>query len=129
MEIERLQSDALVVNALPDGSKILVDHAKQTVFALNPTAGAVWDACCAPTSLADVASHTRISEDLAEAAVLELQAKNLVATAGSSRRRFIKGAAVAAVAAPLVLSLTMTEQRAYASVANSGNNQPPSQPA
>lgn len=126
MEIERLLSDALVVNALPDGSKILIDHEKEIVFALKPTAGAVWDACSAPTSLTDLAANLNISEDAAEEAVLELQAKDLVAAAGPSRRRFIAGAA-AAMVAPLVLSLTMTEQKAHASVA--GSYTPPSNPA
>lgn len=108
MEIERLHSDALVANPLPDGSKILVDHVRQTIFALNPMAAAVWDACSAPTSLAMVAANVRISEDVAEGAVLELQAKNLVATAGPSCRR------TAPAAMPLVVALTMTEQKTFA---------------
>lgn len=112
MQIERLRSGGLVENALPDGSKVLVDHGKETIFALSPAAGAAWDACLAPTTLTDVAAKMQVSEDIAEEAVLELQAKNLVATAGLSRRRFISGAAAAAV--PLVLSLTMTEQKAFA---------------
>jgi hypothetical protein len=106
MEIERLHSDALVVNPLPDGSKILVDQAKQTVFALNPMAAAVWDACGASTSLSDVAANMNVSEDVAANALFDLQAQNLIAVTGLSFRR--------AAAAPFVVALTMTEQMAFA---------------
>jgi hypothetical protein len=112
MQIERLNSNALVVNALPDGSKILVDLRKETLFALNPTAGAVWDACSSPATLQEVAAKIRASEDVAEEAVLELQAKHLVAITGPSRSAWTPAAAPTAV--PLVLSLTMTEQKACA---------------
>ena len=107
MKIERLHSDALVVNPLPDGSKILVDRVKQTVFALNPMAAAVWDACSAPTSLADVAANLHVSEEVAEDAVLELRARNLVTIAGQPCRQ-------TAAAMPLVVALTMTEQQVFA---------------
>lgn len=130
MNIERSQSEHLVVNELPDGSKILVDSGKQTMFALNPTAGAAWDACSSPTTLSAMAENMKVTEGEAEEAVLELRAKNLVATSGPlqpSRRRFMAGAAVAAV--PLVLAMTMGEQKAHAQIANSGTTpQTPPQP-
>jgi hypothetical protein len=107
MRIERLHSDALVVNPLPDGSKILVDQVKQTVFALNPMAAAAWDACSTPASLAEVAANMHVSEDVAEDAVLELRARNLVMIAGPSCHR-------TAAAMPLVVALTMAEQQAFA---------------
>lgn len=112
MQIERLNSDALVVNALPDGSKILVDLRKETLFALNPTAGAVWDACGSPMSLQQVATAIQASEDVAEEAVLELRARNLVAITGPSRGQWTGGTTPAGV--PRVLSLTMAEQKACA---------------
>src|SRR5277367_1304781 len=99
MQIERLQSDALVENRLPDGSRVIVDPTNETVFALNATAGAAWDACGSPTTLAKVtdsmqrAFDPRATEELAEEAILQLQDKELVKTSGSSsqstRRKFL----------------------------------------
>ena len=51
MRVERTNSDELLVDKLPDGSKFIVDPKNETVFALNATAGAAWDACGAPTTL------------------------------------------------------------------------------
>jgi hypothetical protein len=122
MNIERAHSDALVVNQLPDGSKVIVDPTNQTVFALNATAGAAWDACSDPTTLAGVTEsmrrslHPQINEELAQEAIQQLQDKNLVNTSGlpaqASRRRFL--ATLGAAAVPLVVSLTIADQRAHA---------------
>jgi hypothetical protein len=43
MQVERTQSDALVENRLPDGSRVIVDSSSDTVFALNVTSGAAWE--------------------------------------------------------------------------------------
>jgi len=55
-------------------------------------------------------------EDLAEQAILQLQAQKLVKTSGSfsqaTRRQFIM--TLGAIATPLVVSLPIAEQRAYA---------------
>lgn len=121
MQIERLQSEQIIANELPDGSRILVDSGKEAMFALNPTAAAAWDACSNPTTLTELAGKMQVTEEVAEEAVLQLEAKKLVAISESrrvSRRGFMTGAAVAAV--PLVLGMTMSEQKAYASCANSG---------
>lgn len=128
MQIERVPSDHLVVNQLPDGSRILVDPGKETLFALNATAGAAWEACSTPTTLSDVAAsmqHTlgpEATEELAQEAVLQLQQQNLVKTSGApadpSRRSFLTGLGAAAV--PLVAALSMSEQKAFAQHANSG---------
>ncbi len=123
MQVERTNSD-LLVDKLPDGSRVIVDSKNETVFALNATAGAAWDACSAPTTLSKVAEDMRrsfdpgITEELALEAILQLQDKNLVTTSGSSsnatRRQVF--ATAAAIALPLVVSLTMAEQRAHASI-------------
>jgi hypothetical protein len=128
MQIERIQSDALVENRLPDGSRVIVDPTNETVFALNTTAGAAWDACSMPTTLSGVAEDMRrsldpaITEEFAEEAILQLQDKKLVNTSGSSspatRRQFL--ATLGAVAVPVVASLTIMDQRAHAVVARSG---------
>lgn len=131
MLVERTNSDTLVINPLPDGSKVIVDADNERVFALNPTAGAAWDACAAPTTLPRVTKNMQgsldptVTEELAEDALLQLQNERLVKISGptsqSTRREFI--ATLSAVALPLVVSLSVTEQRAYADNARSGQGQ------
>ena len=121
MEIERTQSNALVENKLPDGSRVIVDPTNETVLALNVTAGAAWDACSDPTTLARVTDSMQrsfdpgVTEELAAEAILQLQDKNLVKTSGAfsqpTRRRFL--ATLGAAAVPLVVSLTIADQRAH----------------
>ena len=130
MLVERTRSDAFVIDPLPDGSRVIVDSENQRVLALNATAGAAWDACTIPTTLSDVTERMQssldpgITEELAEDAVLQLQQKGLVKTSGSSpqstRREFL--ATLSTVALPLVVSLSVAEQRAYAATARSGDS-------
>ena len=97
------------------------------MFALNATAAAAWDACSDPTTLSGVTERLRssfgpaITEELAENAVLQLQEQNLVTTSGASsgptRRKVL--ATLSAVAIPLVISMTMADQRAHACQAKS----------
>ena len=131
MQIERLQSNALVENRLPDGSRVILDPKNETVFALNATAGAAWDACSAPTTLSNVADDMRrsldpaITDEIVEEALLQLQDKRLVNTSGSSsatRRQFL--ASLSAVALPLVVALTVSDQKAHAMVARSAAPKP-----
>jgi Coenzyme PQQ synthesis protein D (PqqD) len=128
MQIERTNSNDLVVNGLPDGSRMIVDAKSEQVFALNATAGAAWDACSNPTTLHKVADDMRrsfgaeITDELAEQAILQLEEKNLVTVSGSSpkttRRQAL--ATLSAVALPLVVSMTLADQRAFAQSARSG---------
>src|SRR6202020_2707124 len=121
MQVERTNSD-LLVDKLPDGSRVILDPTNETVFALNATAGAAWDACSTPTTLSSVADDMRrsldpaITDEIAEEALLQLQDKNLVNTSGSSssatRRQFL--ASLSAVALPLVVALTISDQKAHA---------------
>jgi hypothetical protein len=130
MQIERINSDALVVNKLPDGSTVIVDAENDAVFALNPTAVAAWDACDRSTTLAEVTESMQrsfdpgISEELAEEAILQLHDKKLVKKSGTppqaSRRQFIT--TMSSIALPLVVSLSIAEQRAYAKKASSGDS-------
>lgn len=133
MQIERGPLGALAENHLPDGSRILVDHRNETVFALNATAGAAWDACSAPTTLCDVTKEMQrsfgpeVTEELAEGAILELRKRNLV-TASVSTRQTTRRAMLTTlgrVALPLVVAMTLSEQRAHAVVARSGGTQTP----
>lgn len=128
MRVERTNSD-LRVDELPDGSKVIVDSKSETVFALNATAGAAWDACSQPTTLSEVtkkmqrSTDTRITEDVALAAILQLQEKNLVLTSESSpdlnRRAMLPILSAVGLALPLVVSLTLLEQRAHAAFIHS----------
>lgn len=134
MHVERTNSDTLVVNQLPDGSRVIVDSAKDRVFALNATAGAAWDACSDPTTLAGVTESMRrslnpeINEELSEAAILQLQEKQLVHTSGSqaTRRAFIT--TLSTIALPLVISLSVADQRAFAKTAKSVPSTTPPKP-
>jgi hypothetical protein len=136
MQVERTNSDALVVNKLPDGSIVIVDAKNETVFALNATAGAAWDACSDPTTLSRVTESMQrsfgpeINEELAEEAILQLHDKNLVKTSGSSsqatRREFIT--TLSAIALPVVVALSVADQRAYALVASSRPRPHPTPP-
>jgi hypothetical protein len=134
MQIERTDSKNLVVNGLPDGSRVIVDSENEKVYALNATAGAAWDACIGQTTLSKVAEDMRrisdpsITDELAQQAVLELREKELVKTSGSfpkaSRRAVLAG--LGAVALPLVVSMTMGQQRAMAAEARSTVDPDPS---
>ncbi len=128
MQIEPGLLDTLVENHLPDGSRFLIDRANETVYALNATAGAAWDACSAPTTLSDVTNEMRrvlgnaITEELAEEAIQRLQERKLVTTSAgaqqTTRREILTR--LGKVALPLVVAMTLTEQRAHAAVATSG---------
>ena len=127
MQIERLNTKDLVVNSMPDGSRVIRNSKDETVFALNPTAAAAWDACSSATTIAGVAQEMRrsfdpnVTDELAEACLLEFQKKNLVkisgATGKTTRREVLAG--LSAVALPLVVSLTVGEQKAHAQHADS----------
>jgi hypothetical protein len=128
MQVERTNSNNLSVDKLPDGSRVIFDPQSETVFALNTTAGAAWDACSRPTTLSKVTEDMQrsvdpsVTEELALDAILQLQEKNLVTTSGSSsnatRRQVFS--TLSAIAIPLVVSLTMAEQRDHALLAASG---------
>jgi hypothetical protein len=128
IRIERTSLNPSVVNQLPDGSRVLVDSSNGMVFALNSLAGAAWDACQQPTTLSRItdqlrsSSQSQVTEELARQAIVELEEHKLVTTSGDSMpltRRRIIGAMGSALALPLVVSLTLADQRAYAGQASS----------
>ncbi|HEX4029621.1 MAG TPA: PqqD family protein [Terracidiphilus sp.] len=133
MEIQREHFDSLAENHLPDGSRLLIDHKNETVYALNATAGAAWDACSAPTSLHDVTKQmqtsfgSEVTPDFAEEAILQLQKQNLVtAPMGArqtTRREVLTKFGKAAL--PIVVAMTLTEQTEHAAYASSGQSNPP----
>ena len=131
MQVERANSNTFIEKQLPDGSRVIVDPTNERVFALNAAAGAAWDACSASTTLSEVTESMQrsfdpgTSEELAQEALLQLQDKNLVKTSippsKSTRRNFI---ATLSAALPLVVSLTMAEQRAHVQTATSATHPP-----
>jgi hypothetical protein len=133
MKVERVNCGNLTVNAMPDGSRIIRNSEDNTILALNATAGAAWDACASATTIPGVADAMRrsfdstVTDELAEASVLELQDKKLVTITGTgfkaTRRQVLAG--LSAVALPLVVSLTVGEQRAHAQHANSAEDNNP----
>jgi hypothetical protein len=130
MLVERVNSSSLSVNAMPDGSRIIKNENDATVLALNATAAAAWDACANANTVSAVAEQMRhsfdpkVTDELAEASLLELQDKKLVKISGSgitaTRRQILAG--LSAVALPLVVSLTIGEQKAHAQHAGSVDN-------
>jgi len=127
MQVERVSTKDLVVNSMPDGSRVIRNSKDETVFALNATAAAAWDACSTATTITGVAEEMRrsfdpnVTDDLAEACLLQFQKKHLVKLSGSgpktTRRAVLAG--LSAVALPLVVSLTVGEQKAHAQDADS----------
>ncbi|MBZ5724954.1 MAG: hypothetical protein LAP87_08155 [Acidobacteriia bacterium] len=129
--MKRLASDRLVVEKLPDGSTAVFETASTTVFSLNAEAAAAFEACAETRSLRELVRamqanlHTPVSEDMALAAVSELEESGLVTCTGprrpeserASRRALLKAAGAAI---PLVLALTAAEQRLYAGLTGSG---------
>jgi len=127
MKVERVNCGNFAINSMPDGSQIIRNSDDNTVLALNPTAAAAWDACASANTVAGVAETMRrslgpnVTEELAEASLAELQEKKLVSISGSefkaTRRQILAG--LGAVALPLVVSLTVGEQKAHAEHASS----------
>jgi hypothetical protein len=107
---------------MPDGSRVIRNSKNETVFALNVTAAAAWDACSAATTVSGVADEMRrsfdpnVTNELAEACILQFEKKNLVKVSGAApkatRREVLAG--LSAVALPLVVSLTVGQQKAHA---------------
>ena len=136
MNIERKDPESLEIKELPDGSKIIVNSSNETVLALNKTAAAAWEACEGATSLTEVTERmqrslgSELTEDVAEQSILKLQEQNLVTTTGAynqtSRRAVL--ATLGTIALPLVVSMTMAQQKAYADTARSGVTQKSSTP-
>ena len=127
MLVERMNSSKLSVHSMPDGSRIIRNEEDATVLALNATAAAAWDACSNAVTIPAVAEEMRhsydpnVTDELAEASLLELQDKKLVKISGSgftaTRRQVLAG--LSAVALPLVVSVTIGEQKAHAQSAGS----------
>ncbi len=95
---------------------------------MNAVAGVAWDACRESTTLSAIAEQLQgtldpqVAGELARAAIAELEDKKLVRSSGGAQpitRRRVVGSLGATLALPLVASLTMADQKAYAGNASS----------
>ena len=92
MNVERVNCGNFAINTMPDGSQILRNSDDNTVLALNPTAAAAWEACATANTVSGVAERMRrsldpsVTDELAEAAIAELQEKKLVSISGRDSR-------------------------------------------
>jgi hypothetical protein len=128
MKVERKSASAkLFIEKLPDGSTAIFDPGSQTVYSLNATAGAAWEACHGTTTLDEVVGAMQasfdpaVTDEIALEALLQLQERGLLriseAPLQPSRRSMV--ATAAGVLAPVVLALTGAEQRVFAQKAGS----------
>jgi hypothetical protein len=128
MKVERTSSsEKLIIEKLPDGSTAIYDAGSKTVFSLNATAGAAWEACHGTTTLAGVVDAMQasydpaVTDEIALEALSQLQEKGLLRISEAPllpSRRSAVGIA-AGVLVPVVLALTSMEQRAFALQAGS----------
>ncbi len=119
--------ESLTVERLEDGSVAILDARSKSVHSLNASAAAVWDACQNSTleeieaSLAARLGAT--SREIVRQALEQLRKANLIESSAPvaaeaidlGRRSMLKRAGAAgAIAIPVVLTLTASEQKAYA---------------
>jgi hypothetical protein len=131
------QADAaqLHIERLSDGSIAVVDQRSKSVHSLNPTAALAWDACAKGATVEQVRAALQdhagspVSLDVAWSAIQTLQRAELLETetalsaglADPGRRSTLKTIGVlGGLVAPVVLSLTASQQKAYAQAVGSG---------
>ena len=129
---QRTQSIGLMAEKMADGSAVVMELNTKTVHSLNPTAAAAFAAIENPAAFSAIAAsmteilNRAVDEEQALAALAELEDAGLAESnstreARQSRRQMMRAvASVAGIAAPMVLTLTASEQRAYAQSAGSG---------
>jgi hypothetical protein len=124
----------LLIEKLSDGTTAILDTNSKSVYSLNASAAAAFEACRGTVSAAQVAETmqsilgTPVTEDLALAAIAQLEEHGLasssvpedVASVASRRSLLKRIGAVGGAAVPVVLALTAAEQRASAFQQGSG---------
>jgi hypothetical protein len=138
LEVWQTAAENHIIEKLPDGSTAVFDALTRTVHSINKTATAAFDACRDKRNVSELVTAMRetlespVTEEMALAAVFELERVGLVACSAStheerlqaSRRSVLRAVGTAAATvAPLVLSLSSAEQSAYAAAAGSGTAQ------
>jgi hypothetical protein len=130
---QRLQSSEWVSENFSDGSVVLLENTTKTIHSLDATAAAALASCGDPAGLSDVVLAMQsslkrpVTESEALAALEQLQHAGLVTCRNAddggvrSRRDLLRAMGTAAGAsAPMVLSLTVAEQKVYAQGVGSG---------
>jgi len=124
----------LIIEKLSDGTTAVLDKDTKSVFSLNASAAAAFEACREKASSAQIAETmqailgTPVTEEIALAAIAQLEEHGLVSStvpedvaAIASRRSLLKRiGAVGGAAVPVVLAMTAAEQRASAFQQTSG---------
>src|SRR5208283_4959013 len=127
-QFQRTDSANLIVEKLSDGTTAILDKDTKSVFSLNASAAAAFDACREKASAAQIAETMRailgtpVTEEIALSAIAQLEEHGLVSStvpedvaAIASRRSLLKRfGAVGGAAVPVVLAMTAAEQRASA---------------
>ncbi len=124
----------LIIEKLSDGTTAILDKDTKSVYSLNASAAAAFEACGNKASAAQIAQRmqatlgTPVTQEIALAAIAQLEEQGLVSStlpedvaAIASRRSLLKKiGAVGGAAVPVVLAMTAAEQRASAANAISG---------
>ncbi len=124
----------LIVEKLSDGTTAILDKNTKSVYSLNASAAAAFEACSNTASAAQIAKSmqaalgTPVTEEMALTALAQLEEHGLVSStvpedvaAIASRRSLLKKiGAVGGAAIPVVLAMTAAEQRASAFQQSSG---------
>lgn len=135
------QSDRnqLQIERLSDGSVAIIDQRSKSVHSVNPTAALAWDACAEGATAEQIRAGLErhagapVGIEAAWSAIQHLQRAELVETEASvpgalidqGRRSALKTIGMlGGLVAPVVLTLTASEQRAYAQVVGSGTTTP-----
>jgi hypothetical protein len=120
--VKSAREDYLQMEALPDGSTAILDKRTNTAHSLDATAAAIFRACSEATTASEVGSRTGLDASVVLSGIAKLHRVGLVSCSepveGSASRRSLLRAAGAAI--PIVLSLTASEQKAFAQAAGSG---------
>ena len=135
----RSTDNRFLAERLPDGSTAIFDSQTDAVHSLNPSAALVLEICEEPATVDHVAAVLRRCTDCgapAETAVeilgrleaAELVVRTPAAVSMQPNRRDVlkRAASAAALALPVILTLTGAEQRLYAQAASSGVTTTPS---
>jgi hypothetical protein len=106
------------------GDQVLVyDLQRHHIHHLNPTSATVWQLCDGRRTVGDLARAAGIDDEAARLAVRQLADADLldgtlspeVGSARQSRRRFMKRAAIAGVAVPVIVSVSAPQAAAQSS--------------
>lgn len=130
------QVKSLTIDRLSDGTTAILDNRVKSVHSLNRSATLVWEACANGATMTQIHETVQaklgysVEAEMVHQALAQLQRANLIESESpvpeynvpecnidQGRRSLLKRAG--AIAVPVVLTLTASEQRAYALLAAS----------